>query len=691
LTSAFDNSSPQFRKNSRVAGKIRRTSRKNSKKTYFSHLRNEKLDPFSWLAPCFVAIVTFLVFAPVMENDFVTWDDYDNLVSNPSYRGLGWNQVGWMFTTFHLGHYQPLSWLTFALDYVLWGMDPRGYHLTNLIFHAANAVFFYFIARRLIALALSNPEQEKSWHLTATAAFAALLFAIHPLRVESVAWATERRDVLSGFFYLWTLYCYLRATSTSGLISRRHWLAAAVGVYVLSLLSKGTAMTLPAILILLDIFPLRRLQGRIRDWFKPQNRRLWVEKLPFVALACAFAVIALIAQHSTGALTVFRQYDMNFRFAQAFYGLMFYLWKTMLPAHLSPLYELPSDLAPWVWIFLVSAADVITISLAAFFLRRRWPALLACWLYYVVLLTPVLGFAQSGPQLVADRYSYLACLSWALLAAGGLLWIWSPSSASGGDHQRRFLTPSVIGIGILSILGFLTWEQIGVWRDTRTLWEYVIAVMPDSSVGHYNLAKTLETQGKPDQALELYRRAVILRPDNADAHYNLARLLAGQGQQEAAIRHYRQASAIKPDDADIHNNLGLLLAARGEVEASLAELQKAVKIDPNHARAYFNMGKVFARQGDFDKAAAAYQKALTLDPTEVEIRLGLGSVLARQGNLEAAIMQYQQAVKLKPDSADAHLALAKLLVAQGKKNEADRHYEIALQIINSQNQTQPAR
>ena len=669
-----------------MTGKTRHTPRKKPKKTYFSHLRNEKSDLFSWLAPCSVALVTFLVFAPMMENDFVTWDDYDNLVNNPSYRGLGWNQLGWMFTTFHLGHYQPLSWVTYGLDYLIWRMNPAGYHLTNLILHAANAVFFYFIARQLIALALSNLEQEKSWHLTATAAFAALLFSIHPLRVESVAWATERRDVLSGFFYLWTLYCYLRAAFAPGLTSRRHWLVAAVVVYALSLLSKGTAMTLPAILILLDIFPLRRLQGRISDWFKPQNRRLWLEKLPFVALACAFAVIALIAQHRSGALTVFRQYDMTFRFAQAFYGLMFYLWKTIVPAHLSPLYELPSDVAPWVWIFLVSAADVITISLAAFFLRRRWPALMTCWIYYVVLLTPVLGFAQSGPQLVADRYSYLACLSWALLAAGGLLWIWSPSFFASGDHRRGFLTPSIIGVGILSILGFLTWEQIGIWRDTRTLWEHVIAATPDSSVAHYNLAKTFEMQGKLDQALELYRRAVILRPDNADAHYNLARLLARQGQQEAAIRHYRQALASKPDDADIHNNLGLLLVARGEVAASLAELQSAVKLDPNHVRAYFNMGNVFARQGAFDKAAANYQKALTLDPTEVEIRLGLGGILARQGNLEAAITQYQLAVKLKPDSADAHLALAKLLVAQGKKNEADRHYEQALQIINSQNQ-----
>jgi Tfp pilus assembly protein PilF len=666
-----------------VAGKRLRTAGKQSKKADSRDVHDKK-SKLSWLIPCFVALATFLVFVPVLQNDFVTWDDYDNLVINPRYRGLGWNQLRWMFTTFHLGHYQPLSWITFGLDYLLWGMNPLGYHLTNQLLHTANAVFFYFISHDLIALALSNPDNKKSRQLAVSAAFAALLFAIHPLRVESVAWATERRDVLSGFFYLWTLYCYLLASSTGEQTSRRRWLAAAVCVYALSLLSKATAITLPVILLLLDIFPLRRLQGGMRDWFKPKNRSLWWEKLPFVALACVFAVIALLAQHSSGALTAIRQYDIIFRFAQASYGLMFYLWKTLLPTHLSPLYELPFDLAPWVWIFLVSTADVLTISLAAFFLRRRWPALSTSWLYYVVMLSPVLGFAQSGPQLVAERYSYLPCLSWALLAAGGLFCILSPASAPGRSHRGRFVTSSVIGVGILLILGFLTWEQIGVWRDTRTLWDYVMAVTPDSSVAHYNMGKTFETEGKADQAMELYRRAITINPDNADAHHNLARLLGRKGQREEAISHYRRALASKPDDADTHNNLGLLLAVRGEIEASLEELQKAVQIDPNHARAYFNMGRVFAQQGDLDKAAANYHQALRLDPTEAEIRLGLGNVLARQGNLEAAIAQYQQAVKLKPTLVDAHVALARLLAAQGKKGEADMHYEEALRLMKSQ-------
>ena len=235
-----------------------------------------------WIAPAIVTIVTCMTFLPVLGNQFVNWDDYENLISNPSYRGLGWSQISWMFTTFYMGHYQPLSWLTLGLDYLIWGMNPVGYHLTSLILHAANAVVFYFVGRRLLAIALTVKENERSWQLSLTVAFAALLFAIHPLRVESVAWATERRDVLAGFFFLWAIYCYLRSAQISQISSRRPWLWAAVVVYSLSLLSKATAMTLPVLLLLLDVYPLRRFQGWPLNWLKPALRSVLWEKLPFL-------------------------------------------------------------------------------------------------------------------------------------------------------------------------------------------------------------------------------------------------------------------------------------------------------------------------------------------------------------------------------------------------------------------------
>ena len=637
-----------------------------------------------WLAPTVVALATCATFLPVLWNQFVNWDDYENLVSNPNYRGLGWSQIRWMFTTFHMGHYQPLSWVTLAIDYLLWGLNPLGYHLTNLIIHTANAIFVYFISRQLLSTALSIANDKESWRLSLSAAFAALLFAIHPLRVESVAWATERRDVLSGCFFLWAIYCYLRAALSPQILSRRRWLWTAVVIYSLSLFSKATAMTLPAVLLLLDFYPLRRLQGGPINWFRPQLRSVLWEKVPFLVLAIVFAAIALLAQHSIGALKPLPQYDATSRVAQAFYGVIFYLWKALLPTRLSPLYELPYDPEPWFKVFLLAAVGAVAISLAVYFLRRQWPALLACWLYYIVMLAPVLGIAQAGPQLVADRYSYLPCLSWALPVAGGLFFYW-PASADPQAHRRRLVTAFVMGIVAVFVLGFLTWTQIGVWRDTRTLWERVLTITPESSIAHYNLGKTLETEGRVEQAIELYSRAVTLNPGYADAHHNLARLLARRGQQDQAVEHYRRALEIQPNDADTHNNLGLLLAIRGDIKSSLEELHTAVQIDPKHARAYFNMARIFARRGDLEKAVGNYQQALKLDPNEVEIELGLGNVLARQGKLEAATMHFQQAVNLKPDLADAHVELARLLAAQGRKNEAEKHYQEALRLMKSQN------
>ncbi|MGN6720082.1 MAG: hypothetical protein ACTHLX_22160, partial [Candidatus Binatia bacterium] len=213
-----------------------------------------------WIPPAIVGFATFVSFLPTLWNRFVEWDDYENLISNADYRGLAWRQLSWMFTTVHVGPYQPLSWMTYGLDYLLWGMNPNGYHLTSLLFHAANAIFFYFVCRHVLEIAWPSAVNQVPWKLGASAAFAALFFSIHPLRVESVAWATERRDVVSGFFFLATVYCYLRANSKQETQSAR-WLAGALAFYVLSLLGKATAITLPVVLLILDVYPLRRLEA----------------------------------------------------------------------------------------------------------------------------------------------------------------------------------------------------------------------------------------------------------------------------------------------------------------------------------------------------------------------------------------------------------------------------------------------
>ena len=502
-----------------------------------------------WLVALLVAVVTCAALFPALSNDFVNWDDDRNLIDNSYYRGLGWEQLKWMFTTFHMGHYQPLSWVTFGIDYLIWGMDPFGYHLTNLLLHAANAVLFYFVSRQLLSAALSIPAGEATWRLGASAGLAALLFAMHPLRVESVAWATERRDVLSGLFFLATVYGYLRAQECAGAIERRRRMAFTLIAYALSLLAKATAMTLPVVLLLLDIYPLKRLRLRMAGSdLIPPCVRFFGRSCLFSCWRMLFSVLALFAQESAGALRPVQNYFASYRFGQAFYGLCFYLWKTLVPLPLSPLYELPYDFAAWMPLFLACGATVVAMSLVSFMLRRRWPALLACWVYYLVVVAPVLGVAQSGPQLVADRYSYLSCLSWALLAGRRILpVVCTPQRDAPDRHVRRCRSRRSGKRRCCVILGFLTWKQTKVWRDSETLWSHVIAVGPDSGIAHYNFAQHNRAPGKAAGKPGILTGAPLPSiPAYADARYNLARLLAKEGMHDQAIEQYREALKVRP-------------------------------------------------------------------------------------------------------------------------------------------------
>src|SRR5712691_9459248 len=376
----------------------------------------------SWLVPLLIAVVTFAAFLPALHNQFVNWDDDKSLLENPHYRGLGWTQIRWMWTTFHMGHWLPLTWMSFGLDYLVWGLEPVGYHLTSLVLHATSAAVFYLVARRILSLALPDPDDRGQAGLDLSAGFAALLFALHPLRAESVAWATERRDVLLGLFYLLTILAYLRACERGERGRGSYW--GAVGLFACALLSKSMAVSLPAVLLILDVYPLRRLGGRMGWWSEPA-RRVYLEKIPFVLLGGGASAIAFIAPfqiHNTESLA-----DLTVlgRLAISAYGLCFYLWKMIVPVNLSPLYELPRTVSPWATPFILSFGLTVAITAIALTLRRRVLGLPAAWLAYIVVLLPVLGIFQSGPQIAADRYTYLAGLGWAILAGAGLLSSWS--------------------------------------------------------------------------------------------------------------------------------------------------------------------------------------------------------------------------------------------------------------------------
>jgi len=577
----------------------------------------------SWLVPVLIALVTFAAFLPTLQNQFVTWDDGKNFLENAHYRGLGWTHIRWMWTT-HLGHYIPLTWMTLGLDYLLWGMNPFGYHLTSLLLHAANAVVFFFVVHRILTLALPSPS-ERGHALAVAAGFAALVFAIHPLRVESVAWVTERRDVLSGLFYLSAILMYLRACERGA--RGRGWYWAAVGLFAGALLSKSMVVNLPVVLLILDVYPLRRLGGFVGWWSEPA-RRIYIEKIPFVLLAAAASAIAVMAQSSVHAAASLAQLSVPGRLAVAAYGLGFYPRKMVVPVNLSPLYELPRTVDPMAPPFILSYALVLAIMAIVLALRRRVPGLPAAWVAYVVVLLPVLGIIQSGPQIAADRYTYLAGLGGAILAGAGLLSCWRTSRTS------KTGTPTTLPIAgvatcVVVGLGALTWNQAQVWHDSEKLWTHALARNPQSSIAENNLGVVRADQSKLAEAIEHYQRALQMRPDYADAYFNLGNALFQQGKLAEASDHYRQALAIKRDHARAHNNWGVVLARQGKLAEAGDHFQAALHIGPDNADAHTNLGNALFQQGKLAEASDHFRQALRLKPDHAAAQSGL--VQAQRG------------------------------------------------------------
>jgi len=432
--------------------------------------------------PYALVLAVFACFLPVLSNGFLLWDDDLNLTENPLYRGLGPAQLGWIVTTRLGGHYQPLTWLSFALDYTLWGMDAAGYHLTSLVLHAVNTLLVFRLVGRLIPWAGVGPRLA-----------GALLFGLHPLRVEAVAWATARRDVLGALFYLLTLLTYLRyAVTRDGGDRAWPWLAASLGCFALSMLAKAQGMTLPLVLLVLDLYPLRRFARGF------SAGTLLAEKLPFVLLSLAAAVTASFGLGEARTLTL-TEYSVARRVAQAAHGLVFYLWKTAVPGRLSPLYLLETTLDPWTLRYVLAALFVVAVTAALVVLRRRAPWALAAWVCYAAILAPVLGFAQTGPQTVADRYSYLACLPWVVLAAAGLARLHGP-------------LPAVLTAATLVALGLLTFRQTHVWHDTVTLWDQALRLDPTNHIALNNRGMARLAAGEAEGALADFTAALAASP-----------------------------------------------------------------------------------------------------------------------------------------------------------------------------------
>lgn len=530
--------------------------------------------------PLAIFLVTFLAFVPALNGQFVNWDDDRNFVDNRGFRGLGWMQLKWIWTTTLMGHYIPLTWMTLGLNYVLGGMNPWGYHLGSMLIHSANAALFYFVARRLSAATGVSAGGSLRWG----AALAALVFGIHPLRVESVAWITERRDVLCGFFFLLAVLSYLRSVEAEGAPGR--WRALSLAAFIGALLSKAQALPLPLALLILDVYPLRRAQGI--GW-----HRVLVEKLPYMLLSLAGAVVALVAVKQGSGFTDYHQYGPSARLAMTAYGIVFYPWKWLWPMGLSPLYELPARVDILVPRFLVPMLVLLVVSVLLVALRRRWPGGLAAWVYSAAMVLPVVGPVHAGHQLANDRYSYLSGLGFAVLAGAALVWV---LQAGERGLVRPFPVRVCRAASLLVLLGFAsaTWVQAGSWKDSETLWAWAVELDPHCATCYSNFAEAI-ARDRPKEAETAFLQSLSLR-DRPVTRSNLGAVLEIQGRLDEAEGAYRQALDANPDLPEALANLGALYAKHGRDGEALPLLRRAFRVAPEFPELRTNLSRLLHRR-----------------------------------------------------------------------------------------------
>lgn len=582
-----------------------------------------------------VALVTLVAFLPALGADFVSWDDERNFLTNPHFRGLGLTQLRWMWSTTLLGHYVPLSWMTLGFDYTLWGMNPRGYHLTNIVIHAANALLVFILARRIFARAGIGTGATADL----AAAFAAMVFAVHPLRVESVAWVTERRDMVSGFFCLLSVLFYLRAAEGERRDTRAY--AASVLFFVCGLLSKGNSVTVPAVLVILNFYPLRRFGGAA-GWWTPGARRAYAEMIPYAIPAAGFVVLSILA------LKPPEQLPLAGKLAVTAYSVSFYLGKFILPRGLAALYGMPTHVDPLASRFIPSYAVAIAFLVVVAVAWKKRPGLAAGLLAWAAISLPMLGIVQNGPQIAADRYTYHAAPALAILAGAGFLLL-----------SRRWPVSvlATIAAGIIVTFGALTWRQTGYWKSSDRLWGRVLEIEPDSPIGNSAWANLLFKENRVDEAIEYSMRAVRSAPQFAEGHNDLGVGLARKGAFDEAIERYRISLSLKPGFDEAENNWGVVLASQGQLDSAVAHYQRSLKTNPDNPDAEVNLGNVLVREGRTAEAIEHYRRAVWIRPDHADAHHNWGVALARDGRLAEAVTHFQSALAIDPRHAEARAYL----------------------------------
>lgn len=546
-------------------------------------------------------IITLVWYWPVTTFPFAAYDDHWYVYKNPAVvKGLSWEGIKWAGTAVVEGNWHPLTTLSHLADCSVFGLFAGGHHLTNLLLHAVNALLVWRLFKRLT---------QSFW----TGALVAALFAWHPLNVESVAWVAERKNVLSTFFLILTLWTYLNYVEKPG--PGRY--ALTLGLFALGLMSKPMLVTLPCLLLLLDYWPLRRMNSGTpaeTTW-----GHLFWEKLPFFILTGVAIIVTLMAQNSSGAMKSLHEVPLALRIFNAPVAYATYLSKAVWPVNLCVLYPLPERLP----VLAAAASGVLLAAVTGLVLhwRLEFPWLLAGWFWFLGTLVPVIGIVQAGSQALADRYTYVPLLGLFLMAAGGLNeWVRSR------PHSRPIAV--ILSCGFIVFCLLLTRQQIKCWRNSVELFKQAIVVNPGNAAAHDLLGAVLSGDGKPDEAIEHYRQAVRLKPGDVEFQYHLGRELIEAGRFGEAEIHLSEALRQMPGSPILHNCLGAALGQEGKVAEAIKEFDRAIQIQPDYPKPYFNLGKFEQQLGHDEAAATNFSKAVQLDPDWPEALDSLALLLA---------------------------------------------------------------
>ncbi|MFI5177754.1 MAG: tetratricopeptide repeat protein [Vicinamibacterales bacterium] len=608
-----------------------------------------------WIEIVLSALVA-IVYLPVRHFQFVNWDDPTYITENKNIlEGLTWHSVRWALTTAHSPYWHPITWLSHLADVQWFGLAPGPPHLTNLAFHAANTLLVFWVVRNMT-------------RANGASAFVAAVFAVHPLHVESVAWVTERKDLVSTFFVLLAIAAYV-AYVRRGTVWR--YVGVAV-LYALALMSKPMVVTLPALLLVLDVWPLRRIA------WPPLARgvavRLVLEKAPLFVMAAVVAIVTFIIQKNVGAVPGVSLLPLGFRVRNALVSYVGYVGSAILPVGLAAFY--PMHEISWA-AAIVDAVVLAGVTAAAARRLRQQPYLLAGWLWFVIAVLPVIGLTQAGEQARADRFMYLPLLGLAIVVS------WSAAELR-APRIRRVVLPAtaVLAIGALAAAAS---TQVGYWSDSVTLWTRVLAVTSDNYLAYEDLGGALRDRGDLEGARRAYLQALALsstRPSGFHAIIcnDLGLLAAREGDATEATTRFLEAVRTDPSFAQAHNNLANTLAAERQFDQANDQFKTALALDPEIAEAHVGLGNILLQKEEPREAEENYREAIELDPDLPEAHEGLGGALALEGEDAAAAAEYSRAIELKPDLRMSYFNMAVLLIRKSRTAEAVPYLERALAI-----------